>query len=89
MLLAARFVFVRREPLPHNGLPRVTEGAHQQKVKALITWIKAAGMALFKNSPSFNLRVREEISSILWREPFDVAYKNHYSLHLPQNCQLI
>lgn len=39
------FCFCAQRAFPHNGHPHVTEGAHQQKVKALITWIKAAGMA--------------------------------------------
>ena len=85
------FCFCAKRAFPHNGLPRVTEGAHQQKVKALITWIKAAGMALFKNSPSFRLRVREakRFQSVLGREQFCVVYKIHYSLHSWQNCKMI
>lgn len=85
------FCFCAKRAFPHNGLPHVTEGAHQQKVKALITWIKAAGMALFKNSPSFRLRVREakRFQSVLGREQFCVVYKNHYSLHSWQNCKMI
>lgn len=71
------FCFCAARAFAQNGLPHVTEGAHQRKVKALITWIKAAGKALFKNSPSFNLHVREEtrFQSLLGREQFHVAYK--------------
>lgn len=48
-------------------------------------------MALFKKSPSFNLRVREakRFQSLLGREQFYVAYKNHYSLHSGQDCKMI
>lgn len=61
------------------------------KVKALITWIKAAGMALFKNPPSFQSYVwkKRRFQSLLGREQFYVVYKNHYSLHRWQNCKMI
>ena len=86
------FCFCAQRAFPHNGLLHVTKGAHQQKVKALITWIKGSWHGNFlKIHPSFNRHVREEkrFQSLQRREQFYVAYKNHYSLHSWQHCKII
>lgn len=79
----------------------VAEGAHRQKVNALITWIKAAGTAPpplpHPPPPLFFFNLVQEKSkrgfffftAPLRREQFDAAYKNHYSPRGGRDCEMI
>lgn len=80
----------------------VAKGAHQQKVKALITWIKAAGTAppplphpapLLFFLPCARKTQKRVVffffTASLRREQFDAAYKNHYSLRGGRDCKMI